>query len=252
MTRAKLMKAIMLGVCVSAFSSNIAFAQMTTAVESTALAVTSDEQITLDQALVEKQSEIDQYIFTDHAKEIEEKGIFVSYTAVTEDAVEVGISPFTDENANYFYEIFGKDAIRVVEFDESVIYQTTIAEPAVVDGEPAVVDAELAVVDVEAAVADADTAVVDVEPVVADAETSAVDAAPEKEEVYTTMIEQETATDDTIVYAVDNKVYKDELKRGSEDAPVGSSVPMTVLAIAAGTAVIGGTVIVSAKKKKTK
>ena len=128
----KLVKAIMLGLCLSALSTNVAFAQMTG--ETTPASVGAGQSAEMN-ILYEKQSEIDRYLFDDHAKEIEEKGIFVNYTGVADNLIEIGISPYTEENANYLYDIFGKDVVKVVEFDQSVIYASGVAEPAASDAQ---------------------------------------------------------------------------------------------------------------------
>lgn len=118
----------MLGICMSALTSGTAFAQMAA---STQPAMGLAEQSDATKALFIKQDEIDQYIFTDHAKELADKGITVNYTGVADQYVEIGISPYTDANANYLYNIFGKDMVKVVAYDESVMYATTaVAEPS--------------------------------------------------------------------------------------------------------------------------
>jgi hypothetical protein len=65
--------------------------------------------------MLEKQQEIDKYIFEEHSAELAEKGITVTHTGPLENAVEIGITPYNEENANYFYEIFGTKHVQVVE-----------------------------------------------------------------------------------------------------------------------------------------
>lgn len=125
MIKTNLIKALMLGVCLSALTTGTAFAQMAT---SNSASVVNEVQTDLTKALFQKQNEIDQYIFTDHSEEIIDKGITVNYTGVSDEYVEIGISPYTDGNANYFYGIFGKEMVKVVEYDESIMYATTIVE----------------------------------------------------------------------------------------------------------------------------
>ena len=68
-----------------------------------------------DEAIMNKQIEIDQYLFKQHIKDIEEKGFKVIYTGVSEGKVEIGITPFSEKNANYLYELFGNDMVKVIE-----------------------------------------------------------------------------------------------------------------------------------------
>jgi hypothetical protein len=66
-------------------------------------------------AMIEKQKEIDHFIFEEKKEELTQKGITVTTTTPLENKVEIGIIPFTEENANYFYKIFGRDVVKVVE-----------------------------------------------------------------------------------------------------------------------------------------
>jgi hypothetical protein len=66
-------------------------------------------------AMIEKQKEIDHFIFEEKKDELTQKGITVTTTTPLENQVEIGITPFTEENANYFYKAFGRDVVKVVE-----------------------------------------------------------------------------------------------------------------------------------------
>lgn len=77
-------------------------------------------------ALLEKQQKIDKYVFEDHVKEIEEKGFSVTFTGPMEDYIEIGIIPYSEENAEYLYSIFGKDGVKVVK-GEKVAFMTGVA-----------------------------------------------------------------------------------------------------------------------------
>lgn len=80
------------------------------------------QQVNYDEALLQKQSEIDQYVFEKHAKDFADKGITVTNTGVIGDFVEIGITPLSKENADYIYEIFGKEDIMVVEGIQAVTF----------------------------------------------------------------------------------------------------------------------------------
>jgi LPXTG-motif cell wall-anchored protein len=120
MLKPNLNKAVMLGLGIAAFSTSLAFAQ----VRSTEIAPEFRGEIAAEGSieLYDKQKEIDLYLFADHVDEISDKGIKVAYTGVMGDVVEIGITPFTDENADYLYGIFGNNEVRVVEAADNIIY----------------------------------------------------------------------------------------------------------------------------------
>jgi hypothetical protein len=82
----------------------------------------------VNEELLKKQSEIDIYLFKEHYEEIREKGIFITHTGPLDSVVEIGITPYSDANAEYLYGIFGKDMVAVVE--GQVAQLTGGAEPA--------------------------------------------------------------------------------------------------------------------------
>ncbi len=125
MVRKKLIKIVTLGLCISAFYTGVAFAQSTEGSGSSSVSSTSASQG--DNGLFDKQSEIDQYIFKEHAKDIEKKGFQVVYTGVVNDAVEIGITPYSKEAADYLYDIFGKDGVNVIKGEDTLLYTTQIA-----------------------------------------------------------------------------------------------------------------------------
>lgn len=69
----------------------------------------------IDENILNKQREIDQYVFDQHKDEIAEKGFEVIHTGTFENYVEIEIMPYNEENAEYLYNIFGRDIIKVVE-----------------------------------------------------------------------------------------------------------------------------------------
>jgi hypothetical protein len=100
----KVVAALLLGLCLTFISS----------------ANTLAESSNTDKAnaMIAKQKEIDKYIFEDKKDELAEKGIMVTHTAPLETTVEIGISPFNEENANYFYDVFGKSDVTVVKGEQ--------------------------------------------------------------------------------------------------------------------------------------
>ncbi len=65
-------------------------------------------------ALLDKQLEIDRYVFADHIADIEAQGFAVTHTGTVADYVEVGITPYSEAGADYLYALFGRDLVRVV------------------------------------------------------------------------------------------------------------------------------------------
>ncbi|NLK74774.1 MAG: hypothetical protein GX288_05735 [Clostridiales bacterium] len=121
MIKSKLVRAMALGLCLSAL-----FAVAVTA-NSNGSATTSNigETNSKDNKLYEKQKEIDQYVFVDHVDEIVRKGFTVVYTGIGSNFVEVGISPYKKEYADYLYDIFGSNNVRIVEGEKGKLYEET-------------------------------------------------------------------------------------------------------------------------------
>ncbi len=122
MKKLKLIKALVLGLCLSVLSTGVAFAE-------SGGGETGEMKIQItssDDSLNQKQREIDQYIFEEHKKDIEDMGFTVTNTGVVDDYVEVGITPFNQKNADYLYEALGKDNVKIVEGIQSEIMETQI------------------------------------------------------------------------------------------------------------------------------
>lgn len=228
----QLTKAVLLGLCMSTIATGTVFAQAGGGESGSSPAFAGEAQSDELTALYEKQSEIDKYLFKDHAKDIEEKGFRINYTGVIEDKVEIGISPYSDENAEYLYEIFGKDVIHVVESEVPQLYTAEIATTAVAD-EPTV-DGTLIAPDTpvssDAELADDGEMSIQIE---------SVGEAEDSDMIYETV--SADATEEQEVRLVS---ATDEVKEN------GVSAPVMVLAIAGGAALIGGVAVVSSKKKQ--
>lgn len=114
-------KALMVFICIA----------ITVCVTSPAIAtdISSDEQARIDQRLqeiagddiLELQWEIDQHLFLTHAEDIANAGFTVTHTSPKEDYVEIGITPFNEVNADYLYQIFSRDKIKVVEGEQAML-----------------------------------------------------------------------------------------------------------------------------------
>jgi hypothetical protein len=88
--------------------------------------VISAEAVTSD-ALLQKQSEIDAYVFEQHKEDLAKQGIQVTNTGPVGDKVEIGILDYTDEKAKYLYDIFGTELVKVVEGQQAVLLGSPIA-----------------------------------------------------------------------------------------------------------------------------
>lgn len=75
--------------------------------------------------ILKKQQEVDQFLFEEHREELAAKGITVTHTVPEDLIVEIGIIPFTQENANYLYTIFGKNSVKVVEGAKATMLMST-------------------------------------------------------------------------------------------------------------------------------
>lgn len=111
MIKNKAVHAIIIGTCVFASSMTGVFADTAADIPISI----QMEQVSVSGPLADKQNEIDRYVFEQHAKDFADKGITVTNTGVMGDAVEVGILPYNQANADYIYSIFGKDMVKVVE-----------------------------------------------------------------------------------------------------------------------------------------
>lgn len=132
MIKRELVKTLALGLCMSALfagSMNLstAYAQSIGGVAPTFEGTVNME----DSLLYEKQAEMDQYIFAEHVKDIEAMGFKVIYTGVADKYVEVGITPYSDENAAFLYEKFGKELVKVVDTEEVYLREVSAEAPDV-------------------------------------------------------------------------------------------------------------------------
>ena len=98
MIRKKFIKTFALFICMSAIFSVKAYGQSGEGIEPTPIEIVSDK----DSALYEKQREINQYLFIEHANELEEKGIIVIYTGIADNYVEVGITLIAKKMLSFY------------------------------------------------------------------------------------------------------------------------------------------------------
>nr|WP_312579787.1 hypothetical protein [Sedimentibacter sp.] len=118
MLNKNIIKVLTLSTCLTLSTMTAAFAQTLELPPDTAVVNIS----AVDEALYEKQAGFDKILFEEKVKEIEEKGITVTHTSPADGYIEVGITPFNEENQNYIIEILGSDEVKVVEGIMAVTY----------------------------------------------------------------------------------------------------------------------------------
>lgn len=225
MIKNNLLKTVMLGLCMATITTGSAYAALAESPEPSATEEASDQF----KALSTLQGEVDKVLLKEKAKEIEKLGFMVNYTSVVDDGIEIGISPYSEDNANYIYKLVGKDGIKVVEFDQAVIY----ASGAAPDSAPSEVvdDAEV--------------------PVKGD-DTEAVGMKEDKE------IKMQIDATSAEVTKGEEKVYKttgistDMLRTPSaeeETTDKNTSAPIIAGSLIGGAALLGGAVLITKKKK---
>ena len=125
--KSKLIKALIIGICLTFVLASTVFAKN----NNTQLFTAQNQKSSGESEILQKQKEIDKYIFEDHAKEIEQKGFKVTHTAPLNDYVEVGITPYTKQNADYIYKILGKDKVKVVEGQQAELMNQEVSTDVV-------------------------------------------------------------------------------------------------------------------------
>jgi len=90
-----------------------------------------DEPKFISNEILQRQSEIDKYLFEEYAEEINKKDFIVTYTGPFDDYIEIGITPYNEENAMYLYSILGEDKVKVVEGQQAELYTTSLASDAI-------------------------------------------------------------------------------------------------------------------------
>lgn len=266
MIKSKLLKSILLGLCMSALSTGIAFASSGEgSAAASAGQVTGAATDAATNALFEKQREIDQYVFKDHVQDIEEKGFAITYTGITDTNVEIGITPFDDSNAQYLYDIFGSEGVKVVASEEAMLYTTEVAPDKSVTSEVAEQPADDQIYTTMELSPNTTAAGTDaVDPTLEDKvykedqdvkiqiESTEVTEAPmDPSVIYQTGV-TDAGQENQVVYATDDKAAVAEGSVVSDDSSKGLSTPTIILIIAGGAVLIGGAVILSGKKKAVK
>jgi len=137
MLKSKLVKSFIFGLSLSVIISSAAFAQpenereLKIQIEQVGGGTDAITDIAPDtpvssgpvsEAMYLRQSEIDRILFEDYRDEIAKKGFTVTGTSATNEYIEIGITPFSEENAAYLREILGDGEIRIVEGVQAATY----------------------------------------------------------------------------------------------------------------------------------
>jgi hypothetical protein len=264
----KILKAFALGLCLSVLFTGTAFARTGGGSLPSSGKAEADET----DPLLEKQAEIDRYVFADHTEEIKKAGFEVIYTGVADTFVEIGIHPYNKENANYLYKIFGKDIVKVAESEEAALDTVTTEKdnantsdtfPADtassnkgMENEPDASDTPVASSEEPEregnGQATADQKLeIQVESLPAeegDALKAADSAVKEEEEFEGQSATAEDGKEAEVISAPDKSSDLAVVANFSEEAE-GISGPVTILLIAGGSVILGGVVLLVKKKK---
>ena len=111
MRGSRFFKSLIICICILVFSSTAAFAETDNDYDKTAVLQVQQSD---NYEITQKQQEVDKYVFETNAKEIADKGFTVTHTAPMDSHVEIGITPYSEENADYLYKEFGKDNVKVI------------------------------------------------------------------------------------------------------------------------------------------
>lgn len=125
MKKLKFIKILVIGICISIFSSTVALAYTNEGQQTEA----REPQSAVANNLLEKQKQIDKFVFEEHANEISDKGFKVINTGVVGNFIEIGIMPYSEENAEYLYNAFGNDVVKIIEGKQVVTVGTAIDSP---------------------------------------------------------------------------------------------------------------------------
>jgi hypothetical protein len=70
--------------------------------------------------MFQKQAEVDKVLFEEKSVDLVENGITVTHTVALEDKIEIGITEYSDEKAQYLLDLFGEDNVTVVAGEQAV------------------------------------------------------------------------------------------------------------------------------------
>lgn len=226
MMNIKFLKVAMLGMCLSFVPLNVA---MASPVNNFVLQV-------VDEGALIKQQEVDKFLFEDHKDELESKGITIAHTVPLKGYVEIGITPYSEENANYLLDLLGSDMIQIVDAESPVLYNTSNDDTMSITSidEPIVEEEDmLSIIQVGAPESNEE----DVLTITSDAETTVADD--------TVVLEQDTEKVELTLEelaATSGEAQKEDSKA--------SNTPIVIAGIAGVVIILAGGVVFYSKKNK--
>jgi len=220
----KFLKVAMMGMCLSFIPLNVAMASP---------ANNFVLQVVDEQSLI-KQQEVDKFLFEDHKDELESKGITIAHTVPLKGYVEIGITPYSEDNANYLLDLLGTDMIQIVDAESPVLYNTGADDTMSITSidEPIVEEDMMSTTQVDAPVSDLD----DVLTITSDNETTVADDA----EVFEKDTEKVELTLEELA-ATSGLAEKEESKA--------SNTPIVIASVAGLVVILAGGVVFYNKKK---
>ncbi|WP_199620726.1 hypothetical protein [Paenibacillus alkalitolerans] len=124
--KVSLTKVLIIGGCLAVFSAGAALA----APQNVTVSAAENQQTVTEADLLQKQKEIDEFVFEQGKDEIAKQGFTVTNTGPMDGYVEIGITPYTEAHAEYLYEKFGRDIVKVVEGVQATTLMATTEAPA--------------------------------------------------------------------------------------------------------------------------
>lgn len=142
MIKNKAAKALIIGTCLMVSSMATVYADTTNVEVKPAIVqeVTDDsEMMTIqilsaadEDAMLQKQKEIDEFVFGAHRDELMKRDILITSTVVVGDVVEISIDKYDAKKADYLYEVLGKENVSVVAGEQAVpLEYVTMSGPVV-------------------------------------------------------------------------------------------------------------------------
>lgn len=218
MIKLKFRKALITCICIGMLTTGTAYAK-----ESQSTPISNEQTISINQ-LTEWQKEIDTKLFESNRAEIEKQGFSVTHTSQTDNYVEIGITPYSEDNAKYIYGLLGVEQIKVVEGVQ--------AKP--VSAEDGIAYTTTGVNDVQATTANPEDSVVYTTTVVDD--TQDVPVIAEDSIIYTTTVVDDTqatpeSAEDGISYTTTAVKFKtpDTNGKSSVNTPIVFTASATLL-----------------------
>jgi hypothetical protein len=152
MMRSKIVRTLVLGMCITVFSTGIAYAETGRGVSAApggekeilidlgegapdrpVSSPAPDETVSVNPEILAKQIELDRYLFGQGAQELADRGFTVTHTVPLDNYVEIGINPYNEKNAEFLYETLGRDKIKIVEGTQAIAMDLAVQTGAVAE-----------------------------------------------------------------------------------------------------------------------